>query len=195
MSRGPGGGRPATASVTRNGSDVGGNRSDTHYTHTRAHARTCAFPPSLLSLSLLFLLPSVSFSVVILLSLRPDHPPARGPSNHISLYVTLSDAASLLFSRASPYPPLLAHSSSLGYNVAASSRRARHRWLRLCTAEAGTYYAACAARYALRGPVRRRRRRRSLSSSSLSLSLSLSRASSRSAARGAHLIQFAQSGG
>lgn len=31
------------------------------------------------------------------------------------------------------------------------------RSLRLCTADAGTYYAACAARYAFRGSVRRRR--------------------------------------
>lgn len=90
-----GGGRPATASVTRNGSNVGGNRGDTHYTHTRACTRMCAHarthrhtdthtcaserarasslsPPSLSS----SLLPSASFSTssVLLALLRSDHP-------------------------------------------------------------------------------------------------------------------------
>lgn len=154
-----GGGRPvqATASVTRNGSDVGGNRGDTHYTHTDAyaHTRVCVQMHN----SPLF--PSASSTAIILLSpsLGPDHPPRAGLSNHISLYVILLSGAVSPFLPFLSSPllssfPLLRQSfhvslslpcSSLGYNVAASGVRGIIagcvRSPRLCTAGAGTYYA------------------------------------------------------
>lgn len=162
------GGRPSNrALVTRNGSDVGGNRGDTHYTHTVTCVRvydmrthTCVQMHN----SLLFL--SASFSTIIPFSPSrgPDHPPRSGLSNHISLYVILlSGAVSLLFSHSSPLllsslfsspflsftptstSPYLSRYSSLGYNVAASGVRGIIagcvRSPRLCTAGAGTYYA------------------------------------------------------
>lgn len=57
----------ATALVTRNGSDVGGNRGDTHYTHTDI----CTYIQRIHTYVQMHnspLFPSASFSAIILLS-------------------------------------------------------------------------------------------------------------------------------
>lgn len=99
------GGRPATASVTRNGSDVGGNRGDTHYTHTDVYTQSRVHVqmhvPSLIFRLLLSLslghYPSLALSLSILTILSSP----RGLSNHISLYVILLSGA------VSPFLPFL----------------------------------------------------------------------------------------
>lgn len=141
------------------------------YRHTseraseRASSLTPFLHPSLLS-SYLFL------GLFILLTLRSDHP-------LLAVSLTIFLCTFTLFSppcRLSPFLPFLSSFSlpllthlrrrpravsppvsprtPLCYNVAALGAR-RHRWLRLCTA--GTYYSACAARYALLAYSLRRR--------------------------------------
>lgn len=141
-----GGGRPATAPVTRNGSDVGGNRGDTHYTlaHMRVllniqrsriraqhvHMRERMFlsflPPSFSVV--IFLSFSSSFSVLTIVLAR-----ARSSLTIFLFTLLLSDAVSLfLLFLSSPHrrshtaSPCLARYfslSSLCYNVAASGAR------------------------------------------------------------------------
>lgn len=152
----------ATASVTRNGSDVGGNRGDTHYTHTdvyehTTHTHTHTHTDTCVQMHNSPLFPSASSMAIILLSpsLGPDHPPRAVFLTIFLCTLFSSPAPSLLFSHSSPlllssplpsfHVSLSLPCSSLGYNVAASGVRGIIagcvRSLRLCTAGAGTYYA------------------------------------------------------